>query len=90
MPPSDPLDDPLRNLWVGCAWPIFRNLLQTAVVFIASVLVAIWVNSFRAFLGSMAIGATVLTLLDRKVFRARRLRERAASNRFLGLPDENP
>ena len=78
----------MRNLWVGCAWPIFRNLLQTAVVFILSGLAALQLNNFWVFIGGMAVGATVLTWLDRKVFRERRLRERAASNRLLGLPNE--
>ena len=78
----------MRNLWVGCAWPIFRNLLQTAVVFILSGLAALRLNNFWVFIGGMAVGATVLTWLDRKVFRERRLRERAASNRLLGLPNE--
>lgn len=90
MPLSDPLDDPVRNLWVGCAWPILRNVFQTAVVFIVSGIAAVRADSFWVFIGGVALGATVLTLLDRKVFRARRLRERAASNRFLGLPDETP
>ena len=86
---SDPLDDPLRNAWVGCAWPIARNLLQVGAIFLLSAIAALRMNSFWVFIGGMALGATLLTILDRKVFQARRLRERAASNRLFGLPDEN-
>ena len=90
MPPSDLLDDPLRNAWVGCAWPIVRNFLQVGVVFLLSAIAAVRMDSIWVFLGGMALGATLLTILDRTVYQGRRLRERAASNRLLGLPDGQP
>jgi hypothetical protein len=65
-------------------------LLQTAVVFLLSAIAAVRLNSFWVFLIGMALGATVLSLLERKIFRARRLREQVANNRFLGLPNDNP
>jgi hypothetical protein len=65
-------------------------LLQTALVFLLSAIVAVRLNSFWVFLIGMALGATVLSLLERKIFRVRRLREQVASNRFLGLPNDDP
>jgi hypothetical protein len=65
-------------------------LLQTALVFLLSAIAAVRLNSFWVFLIGMALGATVLSLLERKIFRVRRLREQVASNRFLGLPNDNP
>jgi uncharacterized protein (DUF58 family) len=65
-------------------------LLQTAVVLLLSAIAAVRLNSFWVFLFGMALGATVLSLLKRKIFRVRRLREQVASNRFLGLPNDDP
>jgi hypothetical protein len=89
LPPSDPLDDPVRNLWVGCLWPVLRNLLQVGFFFVLAVMAFVVTDDFLVFLGILALGVVVLTMLDRKVFRERNLREKAASNRLFGVPDDD-
>ena len=85
-PPSDPLGDPLRNAWVGCLWPVGRNLLGFAVAVLAALFVVArtgeWLWGLGAFLALEAVNIALWQ-------RAKR-REDAARNRLFGLDEDMP
>ena len=81
-PPSDPLDDPVRNAWVGCLWPIARNLVLTALSFAIAVYLGLAAHSWAA--GLIALVCLVVThdQVRRRFWKAR---EDAASARLWGI-----
>lgn len=79
---SDPLDDPVRNLRVGCLWPIARNIMLTAVTLAISIYLGIRFDSWAIGLVVLVVLVTTHEIVRRRYWLPR---EQAASDRLLGI-----
>jgi hypothetical protein len=69
----------LRNAWVGCFWPVARNVILSAISFVAAVAVGLAFNSWMLGIGTL-IGLVVLHDTIRR--RYWKPRDDTASDRF--------
>lgn len=82
MQPSDPLDDPLRNLWVGVIRPIIMALFVAALILAVALVAALYLGHWAWFF----VTALALFFIERKLHnRASRARENEAAARFWGV-----
>ena len=70
---------------VGCLWPILRNIVTVAGLFIAGAVVSLRMQDVTWLFIILGGGIALLWLLDKTVFATRNQRERAAQKRFFGL-----
>ena len=85
-PPSDPLDDPLRNAWVGCLWPIARNFILTVLTFAAAVYAGLATRSWAIGLICLVCLVVCHDLVRRRFWKPQ---EDAASDRLFGIDRNN-
>jgi hypothetical protein len=83
----NPLDDPLRNAWVGCLWPIARSVLIVGALFVLAIIVAAVAGDIDWMFFTLLAAIPILFLVQR-FFPGDRERQKEALNRLLSVREE--